>query len=152
MSRKKGKTYSSEQKVKIVLELLKEEQTVGQLATQYGVTSKTIRNWKKQFLDNANRAFEDDKVSDKYKKQIEIKNKEIDALAKTLGKTTVKMEWAVGKLKSLNLINKKNLIESKHKNISVNAQCELLSISRSSYYYKEKEIAKDDIKVMHKIG
>ena len=62
------------------------------------------------------------------------------------------MEWAVGKLKSLNLINKKNLIESKHKNISVNAQCELLSISRSSYYYKEKEIAKDDIKVMHKIG
>ena len=151
MSRKKGKTYSSEQKAKIVLELLKEEQTVGQLATQYGVTSKTIGNWKKQFLDNANRAFEDNKESDRYKEQIEIKNKEIDALAKTLGKTTVKMEWAVGKLKSLDLINKKNLVESKHKNISVTAQCELLSISRSSYYYKEKEIAKDDIKVMHKI-
>ncbi len=97
MSRKKGKTYTSEQKAKIVLELLKEEQTIGQLSTQYGVTSKTIGNWKKQFLDNANKAFEDDKESNRY----------IDALAKTLGKTTVKMEWAVGKLKSLDLINKK---------------------------------------------
>ena len=98
MSRKKGQTFSSDQKAKIVLELLKEEQTIGQLATRYQVTSKTISNWKKQFLENANRAFEDDKVSNKYKEQIEIKNKEIDALAKTLGKTTVKMEWAVGKL------------------------------------------------------
>jgi len=65
------------------------------------VTSKTISNWKKQFLENANRAFENDKIENRYKEQIEIKNREIDALAKTLGKTTVKMEWAVGKLKSL---------------------------------------------------
>jgi len=40
MSRKKGKTYSSEQKAKIILELLKEEQTIGELSTKYGVTSK----------------------------------------------------------------------------------------------------------------
>jgi putative transposase len=151
MSRKKGQTFSSDQKAKIVLELLKEEQTIGQLATQYQVTSKTISNWKKQFLENANRAFEDDKVSNKYKEQIEIKNKEIDALAKTLGKTTVKMEWAVGKLKSLDLINKKELVESKHKKVSIADQCELLNMSRSSYYYKAKQIDKDDIEIMNKI-
>jgi len=96
MSRKKGQSFSSEQKAKIVLELLKEEQTISQLATRYQVTSKTIGNWKKQFLDNANRVFEDDKENSRYKAQIEAKNREIDALAKTLGKTTVKMEWAVG--------------------------------------------------------
>jgi len=151
MSRKKGQSYSGEQKAKVVLELLKEEQTINQLATKYQVTSKTIGNWKKQFLDNASKAFENDKMSIKYKEQIEAKNKEIDALAKTLGKTTVKMEWAVGKLKSLDLINKKNLIESKHKKVSIADQCELLSMSRSSYYYKAKPIAKEDIEVMHKI-
>ena len=151
MSRKKGQTYSSEQKAKVVLELLKEEQTINQLATKYQVTSKTIGNWKKQFLDNASKAFENDKDSTKYKEQIEAKNREIDELAKTLGKTTVKMEWAVGKLQSLDLINRKNLVESKHKKISITSQCELLSISRSSYYYKAKPIAKDDIEVMHKI-
>ena len=151
MSRKKGQSFSSEQKSKIVLELLKEEQTISQLATKYQVTSKTIGNWKKQFLDNANRVFEDDKENSRYKAQIEAKDREIDALAKTLGKTTVKMEWAVGKLKSLDLINKRELIESKHKKVSIASQCKLLSMSRSSYYYKAKSISKDDIEIMNKI-
>jgi len=41
-------------------------------------------------------AFDTDKVTDVYKKELEAKIKEIDELAKVLGKTTVKMEWAVG--------------------------------------------------------
>lgn len=53
MARKKGQIYSAEKKVQIVLELLKEEQTVAQLASKYQITAKTITNWKKQFLENA---------------------------------------------------------------------------------------------------
>lgn len=60
MARKKGQTYSPEQKAKVVLELLKEEQTLNELATQYKVTPKTIQNWKKEFLSNASKAFESD--------------------------------------------------------------------------------------------
>ncbi|MDQ1264793.1 MAG: putative transposase, partial [Campylobacterota bacterium] len=51
MSRKKGQIYSAEQKTKIVLELLKEDQTINQLATKYQITAKSIQNWKKQFLE-----------------------------------------------------------------------------------------------------
>ena len=60
MARKKGQTYTPEQKAKVVLELLKEEKTLGELATQYKVTPKTIQNWKKEFLANASKAFESD--------------------------------------------------------------------------------------------
>ena len=42
MARRKGQTYTPEQKAKVVLELLKEEQTLGELATQYKVTPKSI--------------------------------------------------------------------------------------------------------------
>lgn len=42
MSRKKGQTYSAEQKTKIVLELLKEEETLAQIATKYKITSQSI--------------------------------------------------------------------------------------------------------------
>ena len=42
MSRKKGQIYSAEQKTKIVLELLKEEQTIAQIATKYKITSQSI--------------------------------------------------------------------------------------------------------------
>ena len=96
MARKKGQTYTAEQKAKIVLELLKEERTINQIASEYKVTVKSIQNWKKQFLENAALAFDTDKVTEVYKKELEAKNKEIDELAKVLGKITVKMEWAVG--------------------------------------------------------
>ena len=47
MSRKKGQTYSAEQKTKIVLELLKEEQTIAQIASKYQITSQSITKRKK---------------------------------------------------------------------------------------------------------
>jgi len=150
MARKKGQIYSAEQKTKIVLELLKEEQTVSQLATKYKVTAKSITNWKKQFLENASKAFEDNVSSKEHQKEIEKLKKENDLLAKTLGKTTIERDWAVGKLKSLDLSNKKSLVESKLK-ISKMRQCRLLGISRATLYYKSKIISQKNIKILHAI-
>ncbi len=55
----------------------------------------------------------------------------------------------MGKLKSLDLINKRELIQSKHKKLTIKEKCELLSCSRSSYYYKPKPISKDNINILH---
>lgn len=85
MARKKGQIYTAEQKTKIVLELLKEEQTVSQLATKYKVTAKSIQNWKKQFLENASKAFEDNASSKEHQRELEKLKQENDELAKTLG-------------------------------------------------------------------
>jgi len=92
MARKKGQTYTAEQKAKIVLELLKEERTINQIASEYKVTVKSIQNWKKQFLENASLAFNADKATEVYKKQLAAKEAEIDELAKALGKTTVERD------------------------------------------------------------
>ncbi|MDN5247032.1 helix-turn-helix domain-containing protein [Candidatus Cardinium sp. TP] len=45
--------FSSEEKTKIVLALLQEDLTITQLSSKYSVTSKTLQNWKRQFLENA---------------------------------------------------------------------------------------------------
>ena len=71
MARKKGQTYTAEQKTKIVLELLKEEQTISQIATKYKITSKSILNWKKQFLENASLAFDVGGATKAYRDEIE---------------------------------------------------------------------------------
>ena len=70
MSRKKGQVFTAEQKSKIVLELIKEEQTAAQLASKYQVTAKTIGNWKKQFIDNMAIAFEPAKAVSEFKDEI----------------------------------------------------------------------------------
>ena len=150
MARKKGQTYSAEQKTKIVLEMLKEEQTVSQLATKYKVTAKSIQNWKKQFLENASKAFEDDASSKEQQKELEKLKKENDELAKTLGRTTIERDWAVGKLKSLDLSNKKSLVDSKLK-LSKTRQCQLLRLSRASLYYKPRPMSIRDKKILDAI-
>ena len=150
MARRKGQVYSAEQKTKIVLELFKEEQTVSQLATKYQVTAKSITNWKKQFLENASKAFEDDASSKEQQKELEKLKKENDELAKTLGRTTVERDWAVGKLKSLDLSNKRSLVDSRLK-LSKTRQCQLLKLSRASLYYKTRPMSLRDKKILDAI-
>ncbi len=56
MSRKRT-TYSTELKTKLVLELLKEEKTLVEIAKENGITANNLKNWKKIFLDNAEMVF-----------------------------------------------------------------------------------------------
>jgi len=150
MSRKKGIVFSSEQKTKIVLELLKEEQTIAQLAAKYQVTAKSIQNWKKQFLDNASLAFEPAKAVSEYKEELKAKEAEIEQLQKALGKATIRADWAEGKLKSLDYKTKKALIKSEF-NLSISDQCEILGVNRSNLYYKPKPISDNTLAIMHAI-
>ena len=122
MSRRKGQIYSAEQKTRIVLELLKEEQTTSQIASKYKITSQSLSKWKQQFLNNASLAFDVGGVTKTYLDEIEELKSENDGLAKALGKATIKVEFVEKKLKSLDLCNKRAMIESKHKYLSISEQ------------------------------
>ncbi len=151
MARKKGQTYTPEQKAKVVLELLKEEKTLGELATQYKVTPKTIQNWKKEFLANASKAFESDNNAKENKEKLEKLTQENDALAKALGRTTVERDWAVGKLKSLDLSDKKDLVNSKLTTLSMTRQTKLIAINRTTLYYKPVPFSDTNLKILNQI-
>lgn len=151
MSRKKGQTYTSEQKTKIVLELLREESTVAQLASKYKVSAQTLNNWKRQFLSNASLAFEPAKALQEYKEHIQSKDKEIEELQKQLGKSVIEKEWLAKKLKSLDLSSKKSLVNSKLSTLSLTRQCALLGISRSAYYYTPSPMSAQALAIMHSI-
>jgi putative transposase len=141
---KKRTTYTTEFKTKVVLELLKGERVISDIASEYNITPKNIQNWKAIFLANAEIAMEPSRAVKEYKEEIEQLKAKNDEYAKTLGRVTVERDWLSGKLKSLDLLNKKSLIDIQAQTLSLSRQCDLLSISRSSLYYKptvdEKEI------------
>ena len=149
MSRKKGQTYSAEQKTKIVLELLKEEETIAQIATKYKISSQSITKWKKQFLENASIAFEPAKAVQEFKEEISELQSQNDELAKALGKTTIERDWAVGKLKSSVSLNKRKELIEGELNITKTRQCKLLHVSRATHYYKPVPISEQNLKIMH---
>jgi len=74
-------------------------------------------------------------------------------LAKKLGRTTIERDWAVGKLKSLDSLNKKDLVDSKLKKpmLSLTRQCKILGLNRSTVYYTPKPISEKDLKIMNRI-
>ncbi len=135
----KRRIFTAEFKTKIVLEVLKGEKTLNEIASKNNITPKNIQNWKKIFLDNAELAMEPAKAIKEYKdKNLKLQSK-IDDYAKIVGKMTVEKEWLEGKLQSLDLSNKKELIESKLTYISVSTQCKLIKLNPSSLYYKPIE-------------
>jgi putative transposase len=152
---KKRTTYSAEFKVKVVLEVLKGEKTLNQISQEYNILPKNIINWKKQFLDNAEIAMEPSKAVKEYKDKIKELEKKVDKYAKTVGKLTVERDWAVGKLKSLDLFSKRKMVQvqttKEDKLIAPSRKHSLLGISRSYNYYTpvvnpKKEAIKQRIK------
>ena len=89
-----GKTvYTSQLKTQIVLELLREEKQISELASEYKVHPNQIRNWRKEFLEKAPRIFEEGKRENELiKKENELKE-ERAGLLETIGQLTVERDW-----------------------------------------------------------
>ena len=105
---------------------------------------------KKQFLENASLAFDIGGATKGYKQEIDTLKEQNDELAKALGKTTIERDWAVGKLKSLDLLNKRELVQSKLR-ISMTRQCELLQLNRTSMYYEKKPMSALNARILNKM-
>ena len=98
---KKRRTFTPEQKTKIVLELLADEQTLTEIAAKYEIQPAQITRWKTEFLGNASRAFsKDDNAVERLNKQHDA---EVDELHRQLGQLTTEVNWLKKKSKELGL-------------------------------------------------
>jgi len=98
---KKRRTFTPEQKTKIVLELLSEEHSLNEIAAKYEIQPAQITRWKSEFLNNASRAFSKEKDETENLKQQH--NAEIDELHRQLGQLTVENNWLKKKSKEVGL-------------------------------------------------
>ena len=87
--KRKRRHFSPSFKAKVALEALKERQTISQLAEQYELHPNQISAWKKEFLENADKAFSDEKANTEQKNRA----KQIDELYKQIGQMKVENDW-----------------------------------------------------------
>jgi len=99
MSRKR-RNFSPEFKAKVVLEAIRGEKEINELASEYQIQPNLIRNWKKEFIANASNVF-DTKVDEKAKEALDELESENDELAKKLGRLTVEVDWLKKKSKEV---------------------------------------------------
>jgi len=85
------KRYTANQKAQIVLEVLKEERTLAQVAAAHGVHPNQIRKWKAQVLDGLPSLFNDEK---KAIRDLETtRERELDGLYAEIGRLTTQLTW-----------------------------------------------------------
>ena len=89
----KKRQFSPEYKSKLVLESLKEEKTLSEIAAREGISRVQLQNWKKEFLENAGRVFSQSR-DDREARQLikETQEREQDLMAK-IGQLTVEVDW-----------------------------------------------------------
>lgn len=82
------KRYTAAIKAKIVIELLQEEKTLTQLASEYGVSAKQLSRWKNHALAEMPRLFEPkaDQSQEKYESKI-------NELYAEIGRLTTQVKW-----------------------------------------------------------
>lgn len=91
MSRQR-RSFSAKFKSNLVIELLKGEKDLNTLAAENSIQPNLLRNWKKEFLNNASVVF-DDKREENLKEKLAEERKEKAEYAKKVGQLTMQVDW-----------------------------------------------------------
>ena len=97
----KRKRYTQQEKAKVVLELLREEKTAAQIASEYGIHPAMLSQWKKTVLEGLPGLFvrEERKLKQAQKEHQEEK----DQLYQKIGHLEVQLDWLKKKSEELQL-------------------------------------------------
>ena len=85
------KRLAASQKAQIVLEAIREEKTVAQIAAENSIHPNQIQKWKKQALEDFGQLFEDDRKGERAR-QAEHE-KQLNELYAEIGRLSAQLSW-----------------------------------------------------------
>jgi transposase-like protein len=88
---KKRRTWTSEEKASIVLEIIREDLTLSEISKKYDVAQPLLSRWKSEFIANMPAVFnKKNQDIDKLKQEHE---EEKELLVKKIGELTMDVDW-----------------------------------------------------------
>jgi putative transposase len=87
----KGKRLSASLKAQIVLEALREDKSVAQIASENRIHPNQIHKWKKQALENFVHLFEEDRQSARAREAEH--ERELNELYAEMGRLSAQLSW-----------------------------------------------------------
>jgi transposase len=94
MEKRSRRKFSAEFKAKVVIEALKEKNTIEELSKKYELHPDQITIWKKEFLSKASSVFDSEREP-ALKKE---KDEEIEKLYAKIGRIEIENDWLKKKL------------------------------------------------------
>jgi transposase-like protein len=87
----KRKQYTPEEKAEIVLEVLRDDRPLNEVAAAHDVHPNLLSRWKADFIKNAARAFDDG--AEEAAKTKQLYEREKDELLKQIGQLSYENAW-----------------------------------------------------------
>ena len=87
------RNYTSEFKVKLVLEILREERTLGEIASANGINTNQLARWKKEFLELAPTVFDSTKNEREQRKAEATMDAERAQMLRAIGQLTMERDY-----------------------------------------------------------
>src|SRR5205823_2127017 len=123
--------FSPEFKAKVALEAIKGHETVAELATKHELHPTQIAAWKREAVEKLAKVFDEKGSAREQNRDVELTK-----LHAKIRQLVVERNFFVESLRSLSLDRRKAMIEPGHPRLSIVRQCELASISRSSFWLR----------------
>ena len=134
--------YSGDFKAKVALEALKEQQTLSELGSCYGVHPTLVAQWKRQLREALPQVFTDRRQKpDRTAEELQAQ------LYQQIGQLKVELDWLKKKW-AWNVEQKRAAVEPEHPEIAVARQCELVGLPRASYYYRPVGASAEDLALL----
>jgi transposase-like protein len=92
------KSYDSRLKVQVALEALKNQRTISQIASEYGVHPNMVTQWKQRLLNELPDIF-----NNKHQKNKQDNETLQAELYRQIGQLTVELDWLIKKIWSYQL-------------------------------------------------
>ena len=83
--------FTAKQKSQIVLEILREEKTIAQIASEYSVHPTQLHRWKKQALDHFSELFQKDDKQERAKQAAH--ERQLEELYAEISRLTTRVNW-----------------------------------------------------------
>jgi transposase-like protein len=101
----KRNQYPAEFKTKVVLEVLREEGTVNEIAARHGINPIMLSRWKAEFLERASDIFK--KGPTDADKALEEERRHVADLERKVGQLTYEVDWLKKKDAELQAMRRK---------------------------------------------
>ena len=135
MSRERRK-HSPPFKAKVALEAMKGEQTVAELAARFEVHPNQIRTWEKALADGAAAIFDHGKGTNKGKGRRTRSRRTTTLWRPGFTSRSASSRWSGiswRKVQYMSPAKRRELVDRRHRDLSIVRHCQLLGVSRSAY-------------------
>jgi len=92
--------YSASFKTQVVLDVLREEATINEIAAQHGIHPGMINRWKKEFLERASEVFK--KGPSEAEQDLKKAQKHVAELERKIGQLAYEVDWLKKKSEEIN--------------------------------------------------